>query len=471
MQMGKYSSKYNEQIAQPKDECAVVGMLATASVQSHTIFRMLNSLQHRGQESSGIFTICDSGYKIYKDMGLVSQVYDNKTLENMQGNVIIGHNRYSTSGTSTLDNAQPIHCTSKAGTFALAHNGNIIINEESSTQSDTHHLINSISASIDTNYPQLSIEECIRHVLKKCKGAYSLVIAFKNMLIAARDPNGIRPLCLGMNKDQSFIVSSETCALDAIDAKFMRDISPGEILVIKPDNEITSLMTSEQTLDKLCVLELIYFSRPDSLYKDSNIYNYRYRMGIELAKNDTVIADIVIPIPSSGTIAALGYSAQSGIPFCEAINENKYTGRTFIQPTQEDRIEKIRNKFNIVKDLVIDKRIVIVDDSIVRGNTCKCIVQMLRKCGAKEIHIRISSPPLKYPCFYGIDIDNPAELIAYDTDKEAILNQIMADSLEYLSIKSLRQASGENNSFCEACFTGKYLTDNINLNLQADANL
>lgn len=452
--MGNNNSKFIYNDPKLKEECAVAGIISNKTIDASVVFSMLNALQHRGQESSGIFA---TGGKpiLHKEMGLVSQVYNTKILENLSGNVIIGHNRYSTSGTSTIENAQPLIAESKYGEIALAHNGNISTPEKccQSCLSDSHRLLNLIAERINQH---TELAEAIINVLNKCCGAYSILIATPEFLIAARDSYGIRPLCLGITEEGEHVITSETCALDAINAKYLRDVNPGELLIIDKNQNISTFKISEEKKDRFCILELVYFSRPDSLYKNQSIYTHRFNMGRALAKSDPVKADIVIPIPNSGTIAAIGYAKESGIQYCEAINENRYTGRTFILPNQKQRLKKIQNKYNIISDLVRDKKVIIVDDSIVRGNTSISIVKMLKDIGAEEVHVRISSPPLKHPCIYGIDIDKAEELIANDKTIEQMKKTIDADSLAFLNLHTLHKTCSESATFCDACMSGEY---------------
>ncbi len=394
-------------------------------------------------------------------MGLVTQVFNEKSLVSLQGSIAVGHVRYSTTGSTRWENAQPIYQTTKSGAIALAHNGNLINTEELREEllkegnkfvstSDTEVIVNLISY-----YSDFPIEKAIQKTMERLRGAYSFVLITEEKLIGVRDPYGIRPLTIG-KIENGYILSSETCGLDIVGAKYVRDVEPGEIVIID-ENGLFSIQALPVIKPSLCIFEFIYFARPDSILYGKNLYEARRFMGARLAELAPIEADIVAPIPDSGTPAAVGYAERSGIPFCEGLIKNRYVGRTFIQPAQTLRQLGVKMKLNPLRDLIKDKRLIIVDDSIVRGTTSKKIIEILREAGAKEVHMRISSPPVKYPCFYGIDTANRSELIASDKTVEEIGKFIGADSLAYLTFDSLVESTGRpREDFCLACFDGYY---------------
>ena len=451
-----------------KEACGVFGVydLSVKDV-SKTIYYGLLSLQHRGQESCGIAvsnTILDeTNITCYKDMGLVSQVFDNEKISELKGNLGIGHVRYSTTGESTKENAQPLALNYIKGTLALAHNGNLVNTHELKEKIQKNGAVfhTNIDSEIIAYYiakervRTSSIEEAILKTMKRIKGAYSLVIASPKKLIGVRDPYGFKPLCLG-KKDNAYILSSETCALDIIGAKFIRDIEPGEIVTIS-DGQVFSNKSNciFEEKRRRCIFEYIYFAREDSYIDGVSVYNARLKSGEFLAKDYPVKADIVIGVPNSGNTAAKGYSKKSSIPFAEAFVKNSYIGRTFIKPDQDERNIAVNLKLNVLKEVVKDKKIVLIDDSIVRGTTSKEIISLLKDAGAKEVHIRISSPPFLWPCFFGIDVPKREELIAYKHNRKEICKLLGADSLEYLKIERLSQLV-DNIGICKGCFTGKY---------------
>jgi len=458
----KYSNNF--QLDEIQEECGIFGIYASGKNVAEIIFYGLQALQHRGQESAGIAVSDGSNILIYKDLGLVSGVFNEQNLAPLQGHIGIGHSRYSTKGKNIWRNSQPIFRTFKGQSFAIAHNGNLI-NTESlrrtqinngarfETSTDTE-----IIASLVETSKKENIEDAIKDAISVIKGSFSLLILTCDKLMAVRDPNGFRPMVLG-EKAGNYIIASETCALDIIDAKFIREVDPGEFLIID-ENGLRSQMLLSVDRRSMCVFELIYFARPDSYIYNKNMYEVRYKMGEELAKEAPADADLVISVPDSGTPAAVGYSAASKIPYAEGFIKNRYIGRTFIQPSQDIREIGVRLKLNPLKDMIKGKRIVVVDDSIVRGNTSKQIVKMLYNAGVKEIHMRISSPPLVYPCFYGIDMATQTEFIANHRTVEDIRNYLGVDSLAYLSIDGLVRAIGEPKAdFCFACFNGDYPVD------------
>ena len=456
------------------EECGVFGVFANKkSNVAATAYYGLFALQHRGQESCGIVVNDDGVFNSYKDVGLVNDVFTPEILGNLGlGNMAVGHVRYGTTGANARLNAQPILVNHFKGRMALAHNGNLVNTYELRhelelsgsifhTTSDTE-VISYIITKERLGAP--SIEEAVNRAMNKIKGAYSLVIMSPAKLIAARDENGFRPLCYGVTEDGTYIVASESCALDAVSAKFVRDIEPGEI-VIFDENGIRSITDHCNKKPKtLCVFEYIYFARPDSVIDGASVHEARLRAGAFLALEHPVQADIVIGVPDSGLDAAIGYSRQSGIPYGIGFIKNKYIGRTFISPGQSSREDKVRIKLNVVSSVVKGKRVVLIDDSIVRGTTSGRIVKLLREAGASEVHMRVSAPPFLNPCYYGTDIDSRENLIACHHTVEEISEIIGADSLGYLSVDNARKLAVHCNGscgegYCTACFNGEYPTE------------
>lgn len=455
----------------PEEACGVFGIYAPEAsfdVAKLTYFG-LYALQHRGQESAGIATLSKGDIYCHKDMGLVSQVFSEEILSQLPGEIAVGHTRYSTTGSSLKENAQPVVLDSRLGKLALAHNGNLV-NAVELRQHLTAREANFIT-STDSEMIALTIVDEVNQgkdwiqgaisAFKLCRGAYSLAIATPDGLIGARDRHGIRPLVIGMLSEEDgnksrYVLSSETCGLDIIGAEYVRDVQPGELVWID-DSGVTSIQWAEQAAKKLCVFEMIYFARPDSVMHEETLYSYRVRLGRQLAKESLVDADLVIGVPDSGIPAAIGFSRESGLAYGEGLIKNRYVGRTFIQPTQGMREAGIRMKLNTLKDALQGKRIIIVDDSIVRGTTSKKIVKTLRDAGATEVHMRISSPPVTHPCFYGIDTDNQDQLIAATKSVSEIAERIGVDTLAYLTWEGMLEATQENTDhFCSACFTGDY---------------
>ncbi len=449
----------------PQDACGVFGVYAPGEEVSKLTFYGLYALQHRGQESAGIATSDGDRILIYKDMGLVSQVFTESDLASLPGDLAIGHCRYSTTGSSTWVNAQPTLRPTKYGTLALAHNGNLTNTRElfdlvQSLEKDQPK--NTRGATTDTEIMTAliglqdhgSIEESILHVLPQLQGAFSLIFMDESTLYAARDLNGVRPLVLGQ-LEKGWVVASETAALDIVGATFIREIEPGEFIVIDEDGIRSQKWGSANP--KGCIFEYVYLARPDTTIAGESIHAVRGEIGKRLAQEAPVDADLVIPVPESGTPAAIGYAKESGIPYGLGLVKNSYVGRTFIQPSQTIRQLGIRLKLNPLREIIEGKRIIVVDDSIVRGNTQRAIVKMLRESGAAEIHVRISSPPVKWPCFYGIDFATKAELIADELTIDEIRSSIGADSLAYVSEAGLIEATRVPESkLCTACFSGKY---------------
>ena len=455
----------------PEEACGVFGVYApekALEVAKLTYFG-LYALQHRGQESAGIATIKKGDVYCHKDMGLVSQVFNEDILEQLPGEIAIGHTRYSTTGSSLKENAQPVILDTRLGKLALAHNGNLVNTvelREHLTKREANFITSTDSEAIaltiadEVNRGKDWLQGAIS-AFKMCNGAYSLAIATPDGLMGARDRNGIRPLVIGIlsgekGEPERYVLSSETCGLDIIGAEYVRDVKPGELVWIT-NSGIVSIDWAEKAEKKLCVFEMIYFARPDSIMHDETLYSYRIRLGRQLARESLVDADLVIGVPDSGIPAAIGFSRESGIAYGEGLIKNRYVGRTFIQPTQSMREAGIRMKLNTLKDALQGKRIIIVDDSIVRGTTSKKIVKALRDAGASEVHMRISSPPVTHPCFYGIDTDNQNQLIAATKSVKEIEERIGVDTLAYLTWEGMLEATQENKEhFCSACFTGDY---------------
>jgi len=443
------------------EKCGIFGVYAPGKKAAEIIFYGLQALQHRGQESAGIAVSDGENILIFKDLGLVSQVFNKQNIAPLQGSIGIGHTRYSTRGMNIWKNSQPLYRMFKNESFAVAHNGNLVnVNEIRSEQlkkgirfettTDTEVIVSLIESSEKEN-----IEDAIKEALGRLKGSYSLLILTKDKVFGIRDPYGFRPLVLG-KMEGNYIIASETCALDIVDAKFIREIDPGETVILDK-NGIRSQMMLPVERTSMCVFELIYFARPDSYIHNKNMFEVRHRMGQQLAKESPVDADIVISVPDSGTPAAIGYSTESKIPYTEGFIKNRYVGRTFIQPVQEVREIGVKLKLNPLKKVIKGKKLVVVDDSIVRGNTSKKIIKMLYCAGAKEVHMRISSPPLLHPCYYGIDMATEKEFIANHKTLEDIRKSLNVDSLKYLSIEGLIKAIGESKEkFCFACFNGEY---------------
>ena len=448
----------------PQDACGVFGVWAPGEEVAKLTFYGLYALQHRGTESAGIATSDGSRILVYKDMGLVSQVFTESDLATLPGDLAIGHCRYSTTGSSTWVNAQPTLRPTKYGTLALAHNGNLTNTgdlaelvqklepsngRERGATTDTEIMTALISLQNEKN-----VEASAMSVLPQLEGAFSLVFMDEHTLYAARDRHGVRPLVLG-KLENGWVVASESAALDIVGAAFVREIEPGEFVAIDATGVRSERWAPAEP--KGCLFEYVYLARPDTTIAGQGIHATRVRIGERLAKEAPVEADLVIPVPESGTPAAIGYAKGSGIPFGMGLVKNSYVGRTFIQPSQTIRQLGIRLKLNPLREIIEGKRIVVVDDSIVRGNTQRAIVRMLREAGAREIHVRISSPPVKWPCFYGIDFATRAELVASGLEVEEIRRSIGADSLGYVSLEGLIESTQvEENKLCGACFTGQY---------------
>lgn len=444
------------------DECGVLGVYTPKADMnvSPLLYYGLFALQHRGQESAGISVNRGGKINTHKDVGLVSDVFKGNVLKNLKGNIGIGHVRYSTSGEGGVINAQPLSVNLTSGQIALAHNGNLI-NDKAlremledngvvfQTTIDTEVMVDFIARGL-----RHGIIESIQRMVEIIKGAYALVITLGDKLIGVRDPYGLRPICLG-RKDDMFILASESCAIDAIGGELIRDLNPGEIVVID-ENGIQSYGQNNWVGKRSCIFEQIYFARPDSIMEGSSVYHARHQAGMILAKEAPVEADVVIGVPDSGIPAAIGYSTASGIPYGMGLIKNKYSGRTFISPNQQQREQGVRMKLNPLKEVIEGKRVIIIDDSIVRGTTSKRLVEILREGGAKEVHFRVTSPPVAHTCHFGIDTPRRKYLIRAKKSVEEIREILGADSLAYISLEGLNQSVGGGTEYCRACFDGDY---------------
>ncbi|MCD8348325.1 MAG: class II glutamine amidotransferase [Lachnospiraceae bacterium] len=512
MNLGQTEPIYEQQepMDELREECGVFGIYDFSGEDvASTIYYGLFALQHRGQESCGIAVSDTNGPKgkvlSHKGMGLVNEVFTGEHLAQMKGDIGVGHVRYSTAGGSTRENAQPLVLNYVKGTLALAHNGNLVNTPELRRELELGGAI--FQTTIDTEVIAYhiarervrtrNVEEAVANAMKKLKGAYSLIIMSPRKLIGARDPYGFRPLCIG-KRDHAYILASETCALDTIGAAYVRDVEPGEIVTITPKNTVVSstekhyvqggIPAAKEDLDEeaaiasdrtmcfpperqcetaRCVFEYIYFGRADSYLDGVSVYDSRIRAGRYLAMDSPVEADLVVGVPESGNVAALGYSLESGIPYGMAFMKNSYVGRTFIKPGQSSRESSVRVKLNVLREAVEGKRVIMIDDSIVRGTTSDRIVRMLRDAGAKEVHMRVSSPPFLYPCYFGTDVPAREQLIAYNREIEDIRRIIGADSLAYLSLERLPELTG-GLPICNGCFTGKYPMDPPSEDIRGD---
>ena len=443
------------------EACGIFGIYAPGEDIARLTFFALFALQHRGQESAGIATTDGKRLQVYAKMGLVSQVFDEDSLSNLTGHIAIGHNRYSTRGSSRICNVQPIVVGKGSDALAIAHNGNITNAEPLykeladngytfHTSTDTEVIANLIASS-----PEKEWLGKIRYAMRRLQGAYSMVIMVRDTLFAVRDPLGVRPLCLGILGNGSWVIASESCALNHIGADFVREVEPGEIVSITKNG----IASYREDTDKraLCIFEYIYFSRPDSIINGRLLYSARQAMGSSLAEEYPVEADLVIGVPDSATAAGFGYALKSGIPPGEGLIKNRYMGRTFIEPDQRIRDLGVKLKFNPLRSILEGKRVVLVDDSIVRGTTTPKVIKLLQKGGVKEVHMRVCAPPIRYPCFFGVDMATRRELIAYQKTIPQIRDFIGADTLGYLSIDGLIKAVAlPRDIFCLACFTGEY---------------
>jgi amidophosphoribosyltransferase len=454
-----------------REECGVVAIYAHPEAEK-LAYLGLHALQHRGQESAGIVSSDGMNLRLHRSMGLVADIFGEEVLSKLRGTLAIGHTRYSTTGDSALLNAQPILVQSNKGSIAVAHNGNLVNAQEIrsrleaqgsifQTTSDTEVIVHLIALSREHTLP-----EAMADALRRVEGAFSLVMVSTDRVFAARDPRGFRPLAMGRIpaqeglKQDTIVFASETCAFDLIGATYERDVKPGELVIVGPEG-ITSRFYSPTGPQSSCIFEHVYFSRPDSSVFGRSVQVSRENLGRQLAQEAPVHADVVVPVPDSGVTAAVGFAAESGIPFRFGLIRNHYVGRTFIEPTQSVRDFGVKLKLNPVRSLLEGQRVVLIDDSIVRGTTSKKIVRMVRNAGAKEVHMRISCPPTISPCFYGVDTPSKRQLIAANKSIEEIREYIGADSLAYLSLEGLKVAcgEGEKTTYCTACYTGKYPTN------------
>ena len=447
----------------PNEECGVIGVFTPEGEASRLAFFGLFALQHRGQESAGIAAANGENVVVHADMGLVTQIFREPDFYPLVGDMAIGHTRYSTSGSSELCNAQPLLVEGEHGQLAVANNGNIINalhlkeqlqdewNCSFTSTTDTEVIAQMLAHAVGATW-----EERVFQCMRQLEGAYSIVIQTKDTMIAARDPLGIRPLCLG-KLNGGWIVASESCALDHLGAEYLREVDPGEVIIVDSNGLHTATWSGRTGRRALCVFELIYFARPDSIMDGQLVHSARQQLGAQLAKEHPVEADLVIGIPDSSTAAAVGYAQESGIPYSEGLIKNRYVGRTFIEPEQRLRDLGVRQKFNPLVEVIQGKRLVVVDDSIVRGTTTPHVVNLLRKGGAKEVHMRVCAPPIKHPCFMGVDMASRDELLAANNTLEQIREIVGADSLGYLTVEGLMKVvGGTNGGFCNACFTGNY---------------
>lgn len=456
-------SSRNASNGRPTHECGVCGIYNHHDSAKLTYFG-LYALQHRGQESAGIVTSNGTSVRMHKNMGLVPEVFSESILQNLQGHLSIGHVRYSTTGASNITNAQPLLVTHKGMTLAVAHNGNLVnsialrskLEEQGSIFQTT--MDSEVVLHLMARATHLDLEKALTETFTALRGAYSLLLMTQDAMIAVRDPDGFRPLCLGKlkNGEDGWVVASETCALDLIEADYVRDIEPGEIVIFK-DGGMTSIFPWPRQNSHFCIFEQVYFARPDSEIFGINVYQARKRMGEILAQEAQIDADFVMPFPDSGNYAALGYSQASGIPMEMGVIRNHYVGRTFIQPTQSMRDFNVRVKLNPVRSFLKGKRVIIVEDSIIRGTTGKSRVRALREAGAKEVHMVVSCPPTRHACYYGIDFPSAGQLIANEKTIVEIAEYLGLDSLHYLSLEGLVKATGMTaDNFCLACFDGNY---------------
>lgn len=448
----------------PREECGVFGVWAPGEDVAKLAYYGLYALQHRGQEAAGIAVADGSQIVVFKDLGLVSQVFDEQTLSTLRGHIAVGHCRYSTTGLNTWENAQPTFATTAVGSgIALGHNGNLVNTAELAASANALPRSGRNKATTDSDIitrlladaaADSGVPEAAMKLLPTLSGAFSLVFCDEHTVYAARDPHGVRPLVLG-RLDRGWVVASETAALDIVGASFVREVEPGELLAIDADGLRSEHFAPPEP--KGCVFEYVYLARPDTTISGRSVHAARVDIGRRLAAESPVTADLVIPTPESGTPAAIGYAQASGIPYGQGLVKNAYVGRTFIQPSQTIRQLGIRLKLNPLREVIRGKRLVVVDDSIVRGNTQRALVRMLREAGAVEVHVRIASPPVRWPCFYGIDFATRAELIANAGDVESVRRSIGADSLGYVSLEALISATEQSaNRLCTACFSGEY---------------
>jgi len=444
-----------------KDECGVFGVYSKSPLDvAGMTYYGLYALQHRGQESAGIAVGNGEIVEVHKGLGLITEAFSQDDLKKLKGHIAIGHVRYSTTGANTVENSQPLLANSKLGTIALAHNGNLV-NAEVIREllEDGGHIFHTsidseVIATLIARAAKKGIENAIIDAMQAVRGSFAMIIATKDKLIGARDPNGIRPLCIGQ-VDDAYIFASESCALDAVGAEFVRDVKPGELVIIDEDG-IRSYQYSENAGCKTCAFEYIYFARPDSMIDGLDVYTTRVKSGEELFKEHKIEADLVVAVPDSGIPSAIGYAKASGIPYGIGFVKNRYVGRTFLSPSQEIREKAVAVKLNPLKVNVNGKRIILIDDSIVRGTTSRHLVEALKRAGAKEVHFLVASPVVKFPCYFGIDTPYRSELVGANYSVEKIGNMIGADSLGYLSIDGMYKCFEGKEGFCIGCFNGTY---------------
>jgi amidophosphoribosyltransferase len=450
----------------PREACGVIAAYSTTERISHLIYFGLFALQHRGQESAGIATSDGETMTVFKDMGLVAQVFDEPALAGLEGHIGIGHTRYSTTGSNNWANAQPAHRQVGSTSVALGHNGNLTNTAElaaslgiSGATTDSDLMAEGVARAIDDERSDSrGLEVALMEVAPTWKGAFSLVLMDQGRIVGLRDPNGFRPLCLGSLGKGGWVLASETAALDLVGAKFVREVAAGEMVVIDA-NGVNSYHPFGEVKPGLCLFEFVYFARPDSQMYGRTIHTARYEMGRSLSEEHPVDADVIVPVPESGIPAAQGFAAASGIPYTDGLVKNRYIGRTFIEPSQMLRDQGIRLKLNPIPENLEGKRVALVDDSIVRGSTTRKLVAMVREAGATEVHLRVSSPPYRWPCFYGMDTSDRSTLIAARKDVDEIREHLDADSLGYLSLDGLMGATGVADAgFCTACLSGVYPT-------------
>ncbi len=444
-----------------EEECGVFGIYTKEEPSViHHMFYGLFALQHRGQESAGVSISKNGNIKTHKAMGLVTHVLNDKVMETLEGNVAIGHVRYSTCGDSNVSNAQPLEGHCKLGQIAIAHNGTLtnakivreLLEETGAVFQST--IDSEVILSLTSRKASKGLEQAIVDAINMIQGAYAIVMTVEGKLVGVRDPHGIRPLCLGLLKEGEYVLSSESCGLDAVGATYVRDIEPGEMVIID-ENGLKSIKYAEKSYNSPCSFEYIYFARPDSTMDGISVYEARYQAGRKLWEQSKIEADVVIGVPDSGIPAAIGYAEASGIPYSVGIIKNKYIARTFIVPSQELRERAVAAKLNVLKAAVNGKRVVVIDDSLVRGTTSKKLINQLRNAGAKEIHFKSASPAVKFPCYFGIDTAHRSELIASQMTTEEIAKQIGADTLDYLSINNLEKSLCDKK-YCLGCFNGVY---------------
>ena len=442
----------------PKEACGLFGVWAPGEEVSRLVYFGLFALQHRGQESAGMAVSDGGNILVFKDLGLVSQVFNEGTLATLQGDLGIGHTRYSTTGSTTWENAQPAFKTDGTRALAVGHNGNLVNTRELAEREGWRSKATTDSDLVASMLARHggSLEDSAMEVLPQLRGGFSFVMMDDRTVFAARDPHGLRPLAVG-KLPSGFCFASETCALDIVGATYLREVEPGELVMVD-DRGLRSRRFADSPRKALCLFEFVYLARADSRLEDKTVHQARREMGVALAREAPADADMVIPVPDTAGSAAAGYAEESGIPYGEGLMKNRYVGRTFIQPSQSLRERGVKLKLNPIPEGVRGKRLVVVDDSIVRGTTTRQIVQTLREAGATEVHLRITSPPIKWPCFYGIDMSTRSELVASDLSVEEVAQFVGADSLAYLSLDTLVEATGRpKGSFCRACFDGEYV--------------